>query len=44
MDAIVFLALLLILAGAAPRWGIDSRPGVTTREGFFAFECPPPIR
>jgi hypothetical protein len=38
MDAFLFLALLLILAGAAPHWGVDSHPSVSAREGYFAFD------
>jgi len=38
MDAFLVLALLLILAAASQRWGVDSRPGINSRNGFFAFD------
>jgi len=37
MDGFVFLALLLVLAAASLRFGVDSRPGINRHEGFFAF-------
>ena len=37
MDGFVFLALLLVLAAASRRFGVDSRPGINRHEGFFAF-------
>ena len=38
VDAFLVLAFLLILAVAGPRWGVDSRPGINSRNGFFAFD------
>jgi hypothetical protein len=44
MEAFLFLGLLLILASAASRWGVDSRPGINGRETFFAFDSHPTFR
>jgi hypothetical protein len=44
MEALLFLGLLLILASAAPRWGVDSRSGINGRETSFALDSHPTFR